>query len=165
MRATVIADASFCPETRAAGWAAWITLSNNLVFPERIKRFGAFHRLPEHSTQAEEWALYNGLWLAYQRGAREILAQTDCLTVIDKCLSNNAAFLTAKAAAFPDATVSFRHVKGHTNREEARFFVNRWCDANAKRIMIEQRKELGYGQGRRRRNPQGDRPDRGARTG
>jgi hypothetical protein len=34
MKATVITDASFCSETRAAEWAAWITLDNG----NRIKR-------------------------------------------------------------------------------------------------------------------------------
>lgn len=137
-RATVITDASFCPKTRSAGWAAWCTINytvHGIPQVNRIKRYGKFNMKPRNSTEAERWACYNGVWLAVQAGATDILCQTDCLSVVQ---SQSHGLLYKK---IPNATkVSFRHVKGHTDREEPRFFVNRWCDKHARIPMEEQRR-------------------------
>ena len=143
VRATVITDASFCHHTRSGGWAAWVTINTfyELGAPRviRIKRYGTFHKRPKNSTEAEVWAAYNGIWLAYANGATDILIQTDCTGAIDR---------DHKGAAkkhWPDATVAWRHVKGHTDREEARFFVNRWCDEHAGKMMRKQRRRSKRG--------------------
>ena len=136
-RATVITDASFCPRTRAGGWAAWININWPNGTHERIKKSGLFHESPDNSTAAERWACYNGIWFAYNRGARSILAQTDCLSVVRRpFLNNNPA-----ALHWPEAQVSWRHVKGHTAGNTRREWVNNWCDSEAKKHMRKQRSQ------------------------
>lgn len=132
-RATVISDASFCPDTRAAGWAAWVSMTGN----HKIKRSATFKQLPKHSTEAEYWAALNGIWLAFQAGASDILIQTDCLSVVNR-INNGDKELNR----FHRCRVRARHVRGHTNRKEPRFFVNRWCDEHARKHMLRQRKQL-----------------------
>jgi hypothetical protein len=135
-RATVIADASFCPSTRAAGWATWIThnfLLDGAPRTVRVKRFGTFHKSPKNSVEAEVWAAYNGIWLAYNRGAFDILCQTDCMAAIQR------DHTTVRTKHWPEARVEFRHVKGHTAGEDARSWVNNWCDTHARKIMRQQR--------------------------
>ena len=84
LRATVITDASFCHRYRAAGWAAWVVVSEGFDRNKRTeKRYGAFHRKPRNSTEAEKWACFNGLWLAARMGAEYALIQTDCLSVVN----------------------------------------------------------------------------------
>ena len=142
-RATVITDASFCPHTKSAGWAAWVTLNIPGRPVERVKQYGAFQQRPKSSTEAELWAAWNGIWLAYRHGARHILCQTDCLAVVRNPSSGRRgmSYSEIKATHWPEAVVQFRHVKGHTNRDEPRFFVNRWCDEQAGRVMRKQRKQ------------------------
>lgn len=41
-------------------------------------------------------------------------------------------------------TFSFRHVKGHTDRPEARFVTNNLCDMRAKQAMRLARKRFGF---------------------
>lgn len=136
VRSTVISDASFCPRTRAGGWATWI----NINWPDgkhlRLKETGRFHKLPKNSTEAEGWAAYNGIWLAYHNGARDILVQTDCLAIVQR--------MEHPSFQWPEACVRWRHVKGHNlgNVDDRRTWVNDWCDKQAKRNMRKQRREL-----------------------
>ena len=135
-RATVIADASWCPKTKAAGWAAWITINHQgQTSPQRVRRSGEFNRAPASSTEAELLALLNGIWLAAVNGATHILAQTDCNGVVHSVRKGRPAELNVIRAQFPNLTIETRHVKGHTSRDEPRYYVNRWCDHNARRVM------------------------------
>lgn len=129
--ATVIADASWCPYTKAGGWACWISSSHF-----KVQKTGLFHKLASTPTEAEKWAALNGLWFAHEAGARNILIQTDCLHVVN--LINNKGL--EDLDKFFGATIYAKHVKGHTHRPEPRFWVNRWCDEQAK---IEMRKQRG----------------------
>lgn len=159
VRATVICDASFCPYTKAAGWAAWIVVNpiGEPVF--RIKRSGLFRTGPSNPTVAERLACFNGLWLAYVAGAREILVQNDCLDVIQRG-ENNEGYADAMREHWPDAQVSWRHVKGHTTHEASRFYVNRWCDTEAKAIMKRQRNKVRQADGKSRYKGKGSRGNR-----
>lgn len=131
--ATVITDASWCPNTKAGGWASWVTMSCG-----RIKKAGLFKDLAATPTQAELWAALNGIWFAVEAGATEILIQTDCQGVVDQI--NKAVIPDMKH--FTGITIVARHVKGHTEKEEARFYVNRWCDTEAKIHMRKQRANI-----------------------
>ncbi len=62
--ATVIADASYCPKTGAAGWAVWVRTDNHPV----VKKSGTFKVRPMKPSQAELWAAYNGLHIAHMIG-------------------------------------------------------------------------------------------------
>lgn len=146
--ATVIADASFCPRTRAAGWAAWVTINlPEQTDPLRIKQYGAFYQPPKSSREAELWAVWNGIWIAYNNGARDILAQTDCLDVVRNPSSGRAgmSYSQVRKRYWPEARVRFRHVKGHTDSSVftgPRFYVNRWCDRHAGLVMRKQRQDI-----------------------
>ena len=142
-RATVITDASFCGETRAAGWAAWIRLDG---FPEAVKRYGEFHRPMRNSEEAEMLAVVNGVWIASRLGAERVLVQTDCLAVVRaingrvKNQKTRGDLTRALATAgVLGLSLRGRHVKGHTAVDDARSYVNRWCDKHAKKAMNSKR--------------------------
>jgi ribonuclease HI len=139
--ATVITDASFCPKTRAAGWAAWIAIDGG----EKIQKAGTFKTIPEHSTEAEMLAVLCGVWLAAKAGAASILVQTDCLAVVmaidgtSKGSSSKTMYQKVKAEHFPSVRIRAKHVKGHSGREGVRYWCNDWCDKQAKKQMRKQR--------------------------
>lgn len=133
VRATVITDASWCPQTKAGGWASWVTMSSG-----RIKRAGLFKELAGTPTQAELWAALNGIWYAVEAGATDILVQTDCQGVVDQI--NKATIPDLRY--FKGLNIIARHVRGHTKVDDSRSFVNRWCDTEAKVHMRKQRADI-----------------------
>jgi ribonuclease HI len=147
VRATVITDASFCAETKASGWAAWIRIDGH---PAPIKAYGSFKAPVDSATDAELLAALNGLWLAHRHGATSALLQTDCLAVVEACSHPRrqkkvrekwlAGLEHCALGGFP---VAARHVRGHTRTQDARSYVNRWCDKHAKRSMREARSAGG----------------------
>lgn len=149
-KATVITDASFCPTTRAAGFGAWVTLDNAGGPPRRIKKGGRLNKPPQSSEGAEFYAAMNGIWYAYQAGARDILLQTDNMGVVSviNCTTVKSplrsVYADIRLAHFQGATIRAKHVKGHTNVQDARSFVNRWCDEVAGKHMRAARKLLPY---------------------
>lgn len=125
MLATIITDASFCSETKAAGWAAWIRADGGI----KVTRSGSFKDRPKQAEEAELWALKNGAFLAAQiAGVTHLLVQSDCLGALRKM-----------PATYEGLPVRTRHVKGHTNNPAARSWVNRWCDREAKKHMKKER--------------------------
>lgn len=143
MKATVITDASFCPRTKAAGWAAWVRVDGR---KEPIRRYGAFKNPVSSSLDAEMLAAINGVFIATKEGATEVLIQTDCLAVVHMFegvtvqRSIKDAFTRAKARAGVLGTrISARHVRGHTSDKAPRSWVNRWCDEHAGKQMRAQR--------------------------
>lgn len=148
--ATIIADASFCPETHGAGYAYWIA-------SQRGKRGGqgAFNGPIESCTTAEAMALVNALWDAMRNGLVErgdsILLQTDCIGAINVLSARLISSQPGMKKAFAEFTklvvnggfaVKFKHVKGHTQNEAARYVVNRICDKNAKKHMQNARNSI-----------------------
>lgn len=132
-RATVITDASWCPETKVGGWACWIAADgvSSQGFSGPIP-----DRVVDSSGQAELFAAGVGVKIALENfGASQILLQSDCLQV-EHVLRDPAK----RSQYFPQGVrLHFRHVKGHTKHEGARFWVNRWCDKHAKGHMREAR--------------------------
>lgn len=138
MRATVITDASFCNRTKSGGWAAYIAYDGGT----KERRSGQFRSRPPNSGIAELQAVLNGIWIAYQRGARDILIQTDCMAVVHaiKGVGGYAsAYRDARLKHFSDAAIRAKHVRGHTSINDARSYCNRWADAEAGRHMRAQR--------------------------
>lgn len=123
---TVLTDASFCHDTGASGWAAWVRIDEKTL----VKKSGIFKESPSNCIEAELWAAYNGIHIAQQNGAKKILLQTDCKTNIKKLLRDKKF----------KGILTCRHIKAHTNRKEARFYCNDWCDRQAKQHMRKQRK-------------------------
>lgn len=140
-RSTVICDASWCPRTRAGGWAVWININYPNGEHRRVKEADLFHKRPKSSTQAELWAALNGIWFAVRNGATDILVQTDCLSVVQ--------FQGPRVARehFPETKIRWRHVKGHTGGrapnggDNRRYYVNEWCDKHARKYMHRQREQ------------------------
>lgn len=109
----------------------------------------------DSSNAAEMAAMVNGLFLACMaKIAQEgdhVLLQTDCTGAI-AALESKRTELTrderaAKRRFFEikkefGVTVSFKHVKGHTTRTEARYVTNNLCDKRAKNGMRLARKKL-----------------------
>lgn len=143
-RATIITDASFCSRTKAGGWAAWIAYDGGT----KGRHSGMFRSRPPNSGIAELQAVLNGIWIAYQNGADDILVQTDCTAVVHAVRGVGAygkEYLAAKVAHFPKAVVRAKHVRGHTSVADSRSWCNRWADTEAKKHMRKQRRDITDG--------------------
>lgn len=149
-RVTIIADASWCPNTHAGGYGFWIA-------SDRGKQggSGAFRDTVVSSTAAEMMALINALHHACKVNLVQehdgVLMQTDCQDAIRYFEGKHPIYnprreeeqklvvyfneLLSKAGV----SVSFRHVKGHTDGREPRLYINNKCDEFAKRAMRKMR--------------------------
>ena len=142
MNVTIIADASHCPETKAGGYGFWIASA-------RGKRGGSgpLKGLVQTSTLAEMMAVVNalhqGLKFKLVEYQDSILIQTDCEAAMfafgmSRTLSpdekNVVLFLQFLETKF-NLTIAFRHVKGHSDKTDARFAANRYCDKSARKEM------------------------------
>lgn len=148
---TIIADASYCHETGGAGYGYWTASA-------RGKRGGggSIKQQVDGSSAAEMIALVNALHLSVQHQlvleGDHILLQTDCMSAIG-AFNGTRTHLTrderaAKTALFGikrtgKLTLSFRHVKGHSKRPEARYVTNNLCDERAKAGMRLARQRFG----------------------
>jgi ribonuclease HI len=143
VRVTIIADASWCPDTHAAGYAFWIA-------SDRGKRggSGAYKDRVVSSAVAEMMAVVNGLYTACKDGYVEegdaVLLQTDCMRAIDMFhrrpigmseFEKPVVDYFEKLVKEVKITVQFRHVKGHTDGKQPRLYINNKCDEFAKRAM------------------------------
>lgn len=139
--ATVISDASWCPETRAAGYACWVVCNG-----DRIRDAGPIPFAPETSNDAEIYALRRGVELARQSfKASALLLQSDCVGALHRFGlyggQKKSRYTPISRTAMKDHflgeefKVMCKHVKGHTNNPDARSYVNRWCDKEAGRFM------------------------------
>lgn len=141
--ATVITDASHCSDTQTGGWAAWVRVSG-IDYP--IKKYDSIKGAVENPSDAEMLAAVNGIWLAKKFGATHILVQSDCKAVcyaIDGKLKSSRAIKFWKNAVVSsgvnDVHLTAKHVAGHTNIQDARSYVNRWCDRKSRQKMREKR--------------------------
>jgi ribonuclease HI len=149
MSITIVADASYCPDHKLAGYGYWIASS-------RGKQAGGgvcgISGEVANNTVAEMMAVCNALWHALksnllQSGDR-LLIQTDCLAAIgafDGSRSSlnqqerDAVHYMRNASSRYDIEIFYRHVKGHSATMDARSESNRRCDAKAKECMREER--------------------------
>lgn len=143
-KATVIADASHCHRLNVGGWAAWVRVDD---FKTPIKGYGVLKgKLPD-ATVCEVYAALNGVWLAVQYGADDILLRTDCMAVVHlvhrEIKSKRLQHVWREATSQPwfkgVRVLSARHVPGHGKIVNAATFVNDWCDAKAKFAMKQAR--------------------------
>ena len=150
VRVTIIADASHCTKTKAAGYGFW-------AVSERGKHGGGGSMASpvDTSSAAELLAIVNGLFFGKLKGILDagdhVLLQTDCQRAID-VLEGRIQTMTKDERAgrkrFYElkreyaCRVSFRHVKGHTSRTEARYITNNLCDKRAKNGMRLARKRI-----------------------
>ena len=147
MLVSLFTDASWCPYTKAAGWAIWAKCHSRT-----IKYSGPIKGGCEEAEIAEACAIANGMILVTKHfeNAQVVLIQTDCLNVIKNypqarpthssiqpALNNILA-----TAQKHELVLKWRHIKAHTNIKTPRNWVNNWCDENAKLHMREQRKQF-----------------------
>lgn len=154
MNITIIADASFCPETKIGGYAFWIAC-------QRGKRGGrgVFKDFCNDNTVAEMRAVANGLHEGLKANliqeGDKILLQTDCLGAImafektRHSLSKQELQIVTyieKLAFDFSLKLRYKHVKGHSNNLGARFVSNNTCDAQAKSAMRQARNQFKINQ-------------------
>jgi ribonuclease HI len=146
---TINTDASFCPKTGAGAYAFYIVCD---LF--KIKKSGIFKESPTGPMDAEIKCIANAVaTLNAQKELPKIgwvIINSDCLWCFDKITlksKDKAGRYAAKELQklrkkTGVAMHEFRHVKAHTDTEDARSFVNNWCDTEAKRLMLIRRAEL-----------------------
>ncbi len=145
--ATIIVDASWCPETKAGGYGFWIASNRGKV--------GGGHALNgaiESSTLAEMQAVCNALFIAKNEGyvfpGDEVLVQTDCRAAIqgfEGYRTTEGAEAEARNTYLKlnqSIYVELRHVKGHSRSLLNRFRAQSRCDYNAYQAMLVARKLL-----------------------
>jgi ribonuclease HI len=146
---TIIADASFCSETKAAGYGAWIAGSLGR------RAFEGPLNAPRDNNVAETMAIVNALWHGFKTGLikakSDILIQSDSETAIailkgDKVASNQqyrdaVAYVHRLVSCF-SLTLRYKHVPGHTKGADSRTRAQNHCDIAAKRQMLMQRAEI-----------------------
>ena len=143
MWVTIIADASYCPDTGKAGYGFWIA-------SQRGKRGGdgIIETDVENNIAAEMMALLNALHVARKAELilehDSVLLQTDCQPAIDafkgrrQSITQQEKDLVSWYTKFREEHslhIRLKHVKGHTAREDARYVVNNICDKKARRNM------------------------------
>lgn len=140
---TIIADASYCPETGKAGYGFWIA-------SQRGKRGGdgILQGDIANNIAAEMMALLNALHVGIKAGliqqGDKVLLQTDCQPAIDAFnkvrvnITKQEKDLVSWFREFIDSNglhIRLKHVKGHTKNDDARFVVNNICDRKARKNM------------------------------
>jgi len=150
MWVTVIADASFCPETGKVGYAYWIASQR-----KKSGGDGTIGDVVVNSIAAEMHAILR----AVQRGVKDgliqphdkVLYQTDCVPAIDtltgkrhKTTHEERCIMVEfrKFVADHNLFYRFKHVRGHTDGKEARYVVNDICDRKAKQNMRRARDKI-----------------------
>ena len=147
MLVTIFADASWCPETHAGGWAGWAK-SQRL----KCEGHGQLRDLLPSSNAAEISAIGNAVHMALRKCAAvpgdELLIQSDCMHAISVLGSQVRPRNEAEGTVWLylcrlrvkyDLEMKYRHVPGHTKGDQPRLYVNNLCDERAKAAMREKR--------------------------
>jgi ribonuclease HI len=148
MLVTINTDASFNRHLKVGGFAFW-AVSNDF----RIKKSGKFKTNCLNPHDAEARCIINSLKivLAKHSGITKIIVNTDSLNSIalltndlvhvKKYMGKNMAMWNHIRLAYKKVMskyknsiiIEFRHVKAHTGVNDARSYVNEWCDKEAKK--------------------------------
>lgn len=130
---TVLTDASWCPDSRAAGWAAWLVCDGN-----RYKQYGAFKAKCQNAGEAEIKAILNGLSLAKKHfDPVHYHVVSDCQHALRTLPIATNQWGAKLREIVGSARVTFAHVKAHNGTPDKRSYVNAWCDRNARKAMRE----------------------------
>lgn len=146
---TIIADASFCHQTKLGGYGAWVASSIGK------QQFSGLLDKPKDNNTAEIMAISNALWHGFNSGiileGFEILIQTDSRSAMqmyegDISPKNNQQ---VKAKDYVQSLINrykikvrYKHVKGHTDRDENRYKAQHHCDQAARYHMLKAKSEL-----------------------
>lgn len=129
---TLFADASYCPQTGAFGWAAWIKHGT----PAQTLRLSGGGHI-EHSVAAECHALEQALVMLIDNAAINlsrviVVVESDCVGALNKIRAQGWRSTLTNAGA---RHVKLKHVKGHRGHRDPRSSVNTWCDRTAREQM------------------------------
>lgn len=127
---TLFADASWCPHTKAYGWAYWVKHGD----PAQTVLNGGGGSGMESAHFAEIRALEHGI--AYIEGSIDlqgkiVVVQSDCTGA----LRDLTARIMGLEDKFRASRAYSKHVKGHRGHSTPRNSVNTTCDRLAKRHM------------------------------
>jgi ribonuclease HI len=149
MWVTIIADASYCPDTGKAGYGFWIASQRGKMGGD-----GVLKGKIENNIAAEMMALLNAVDAARKSNLvhknDSVLMQTDCQPAIDafkglrQSITSQEKRLVRWYKDFcneHNLHIRFKHVKGHTDNEDARYVVNNICDRKARKNMRQARDE------------------------
>lgn len=133
---TVFADASYCPDTGAAGYGGWIKHGHPC---QKLEFFGPI--TASNSTMAEVEAVLTTVsfipLLGIDTNNKIVVITTDCTGAID--IIQKQGLLRN---ILPNVQVKLKHVNGHRGTETPRNAVNTKCDRLAYNSMLEERKRL-----------------------
>lgn len=147
---TINTDASYHHKKEVAAWACWIKSSHYL-----IKKAELFEEFPANSSTAEALAIENALaalddlisaeeFLQHQRDTVgiKLYINTDSMWTIQAIRGNvkrsKHLAIAHRVKSLADRyEIDIRHVKAHTDKDDARSWVNDWCDKQAKRLVWE----------------------------
>lgn len=148
MRVTIISDASFCPNTKAAGYGGWVVCNRG-----NNANGGPLRGAPD-SGAAETMAICNVIWEGMKakliHPGDHLIVQTDCATAI-KVYKEARWTSEQEGVAFKwlndqlrkyNLTIEFRHVKGHTSNQDQRSKAQRFCDERARSAMRLERSKI-----------------------
>lgn len=143
---TVFADASFDHRSGIAAFAGWFRTAASIHKISKVSE-----RRFRSSNEAELVALCAAVLVALRRqqsfGEGDfVVAKSDCTYAVEHLKNPTGGtteterrmvvrvhtILKAQGLRF-----YVRHVKGHTALAEPRFYVNRWCDEEARRLLRE----------------------------
>jgi ribonuclease HI len=144
---TINTDASFSPEKKVGGYAFYIVCD---LF--KIQKGGMFKCSPKTSIEAEMMCMANALHTLLNQpelpSTKLIVINSDCLHSFEKIKLKSQSEVGKKVAQILrqlrlktsikgniKPLYEFRHVKAHSGKNDARSFVNEWCDKEAKKWM------------------------------
>lgn len=166
----IFADGSYCSDTNAAGYGVWVKFDENPSRIEGGTIFDATSSF-EAEMHAVIKGLKLALWMKRNiPGVFDpchVMIQSDSLGVLEQL---KAAIPGALSSKYQDGVqvgnittkphkitmeavnlvnvlrqgdqLHLRHVKGHSNREEGRYWVNRKCDSLARKSMEAHRRSI-----------------------
>jgi hypothetical protein len=144
MIVTINTDASFSKFHKRGSFAFWIVCNDF-----KIIKSGILRKKVSTPSVAEFKCIINAFHILYNENLKnvsKIIVNTDCLNVIH--IINNDKFYISRyrlsyllelikpyknlISKYPEIKIEFRHVKAHTGVNNARSWVNEWCDTHAK---------------------------------
>lgn len=154
MLVTVNTDASFHPEFKVGAYAFW-SVCNGF----KMQRAGYLEELCRNPDDAEMKCILNAIYytLYMNKSITRVIVNTDSMNskrVFEndtKGIARYNLFWAKKHRAklksivkkySNNIRIEFRHVKAHSGKNDARSYVNEWCDTHAKRFLWRRIHEL-----------------------
>lgn len=148
---TVMTDASYCSRTRSAGYGFWIASGRGRKAGSGFYTFDVVSAC-EAEMLAVADAIYNGLKSFLIHKGDSVLVQLDSIPAISAFTGERVPKQEKENQAIEylwllknqfNLEISFKHVKGHSNMDDARSKSNAHCDNAAKAALKQSRQKKG----------------------